>query len=105
MLRFLGNLDGQNIQMSHHTFIYHHEATPIHFVLCQYVVKNQSLSGAKKQQNPLLIDSFIASSLLKDCGLRKAGSGEHQLPPLQAVCDVYSSHVISMRENPDSYRK
>lgn len=69
-------------------FIYHNETMPIHWVLCLYIVENRLLSKAKKQQDPLLIDCFIFSSPLKECRLEKAGSSEHQLPPLQAACDV-----------------
>lgn len=78
-----------------HAVIYHNETVPIHWAWCQYIVENQLRSAAKKQQKhigPLLsspfIDSFILSYLLKECSLEKAGSSEHQLPPLQAACDV-----------------
>lgn len=84
----------QNIQMGHMT-------SYIIMRPCQYTLfcvntlwkincylQPRNNSNILDLSSPLLIDSFILSSLLKECRLEKAGSSEHQLPPLQAACDV-----------------
>ncbi len=89
-----------------HAVIHHNETMPIHRVCCRYIVENQRLSAAKKQQQhirPLLFSPHWFFYPLLSIERVQTGVGRLEWAPAPSSsgsmwCDL--SRVISMREKP-----